>query len=290
MADNQIYLVNGTNPPDSNEFECRQGAIRLFAADLGLVYNLEVLVGTPYDGVWVPVWFNNTQIQMSDGNNVLVWIIAGQYRIVTSDGSDPLPSARIYYIESDTTDHDARVLYVLQTPSPVVSGGGGGGTPSDSVTDVGVASSRAGDPGTATEYSRGDHTHSFEALPESVMIAGISAVMSGTTDPEFTIVNAFTTFSQITREEVYIQAEFDLTTTSTSITPPIRLPGSYTDSGLNMGLIDLSAIALDGHGLFQPVKGDVSAATATVLAVSGANWNVDPGGTILLNAVYALLP
>ena len=165
MADNQIYLVNGTNPPDSNEFECRQGAIRLFAADLGLVYNLEVLVGTPYDGVWVPVWFNNTQIQMSDGNNVLVWIIAGQYRIVTSDGSDPLPNARIYYIESDTTDHDARVLYVLQTPSPVVSGGGGGGTPADYYTDVGVDSSRAGDPGVDTAYSRGDHVHSFNTLP-----------------------------------------------------------------------------------------------------------------------------
>ena len=130
MSENTAFLVNADFPAlaPSNEFQVRTNAVRVFGANLGVTYNVLVYVGDEQDGAWVDYYYNGVQITLSDHNNVLVLIVAGQYSVVTSDGSDPLPGAIVYYDESIATSHDAKLMYILQTPAPPGGGGSGGGS------------------------------------------------------------------------------------------------------------------------------------------------------------------
>ena len=118
MSENQRFLINGLTPEIGSEFQVRTNAVRLFGANLAALYNIEVYVGSTDTGAWVPAFFNAQPLQISDSNNILVLIVAGQYRVTESNGDPPLPNAMVWYEESIETDHDARIMYVLQTPSP----------------------------------------------------------------------------------------------------------------------------------------------------------------------------
>ena len=128
MSENAAFLVHADKPAlaPSNEFQVRTNAVRVFGANLGVPYNIEVRVGSSEENDWVPLYFGTRLLQLADTNNIVVLIVSGQYRVVTADFSDPLPGALVYYEESIETSHDARVQYVMQA-SPMPTGGGGGG-------------------------------------------------------------------------------------------------------------------------------------------------------------------
>lgn len=243
MSSNNVFLINGLSPPSGgNEFQVRAGAVRLFAANLGILYNVEVYVGSVDDGAWVPAYLNSQQLQLSDTNNILVLIVAGQYRVVTNDGSLPTVDAMVWFEEEDETDHDLRVMYVLQTPSP--PGGGSGPTinPSDTITDTGVDFSRSSDAGSSTDYSRGDHTHAYSALPSSVATDLLTVLAAATVAPAQYILSfggAGTVWT--VRDLIFGSATYGIDRSGSSSSYPIfSIPTTFSSLGYQFQLVSMS--------------------------------------------------
>lgn len=124
MSSNTGWLLdNVTNSAKSNEFTVTAGVTRLFGANLGNDIPIQVWVGGDDVGTWVPLARNGKAIVMNDLNNSYIEMVAGIYRV---DSTNAGPNARIWYEENYATDGDDRTIYVFNNISGENSSGGGG--------------------------------------------------------------------------------------------------------------------------------------------------------------------
>ena len=120
----QVYLIN-SHLPVSPEFQVSNSAVRLFAADLGVAYNIMVWVGDKNYGTWKRMYLNSVPMQITDTNNVVPILVTGKYKVVTADGSPPATNAQIYLESSDATGSDEHVQYTLNLLNASVTGPAG---------------------------------------------------------------------------------------------------------------------------------------------------------------------
>jgi hypothetical protein len=231
-----------------------------------------VLVGTAAGGVWQDVVRFGVPIVLSDNNTQYTEIVAGQYRVAPVTLP---PTAVVFFQEDETTDHDAKITYILGQENVNQNGITALSSPSIAVSGNGTSAAPLS---LNVKYSA-----DADNLAHAGSDGGVAATLTSVSSPSVTLTGDGTSGSPLTAQVKYSADVGNLAhagsdggiavfaPSNATPTPPFSEPfGAFNISGPS------GVIAPSTFSKTYSVKGE---------GVKGA-FNV--GFTAPLNGVYSL--